>query len=160
MNSDPSQCPTCRATGRLSFGPHDLNFHVAPGTRHHGLLTSNEVPLEPDLLAVNSVISKTDARLAWLDTEILRLQDRLKELEEERTALSSFRAQNNAILSPLRRMPPEVLGEIFAWTLPSVKDALERGFSVGRSPWVLGQINSPWRSVALSTPSLWSLVAI
>ncbi|KAJ7137948.1 hypothetical protein C8R44DRAFT_661084, partial [Mycena epipterygia] len=39
-------------------------------------------------------------------------------------------------------MPSEVLGEIFSWTLPSI-NALSR-----------------WRAVALSTPSLWSLLVI
>ncbi|KAJ7691902.1 hypothetical protein B0H17DRAFT_872627, partial [Mycena rosella] len=130
-------------------------------------LSSNEAPLELDLAAVKSVISDTDARLVCLDTKISRLQDRLKRLEEERAAVSRYHAQNNAILSPLRRMPPEVLGEIFSWTLPSARDAVALGrrgttsicgSDVGSSPWILGHISSRWRAIALSTPSLWSLV--
>ncbi|KAJ7691951.1 hypothetical protein B0H17DRAFT_851561, partial [Mycena rosella] len=123
-------------------------------------LTSNEVPLELDLPAVKSVVSQADARLVCLDTEISRLRDRLKQAEDERAAVWSARVRSSAILSTLRRMPPEVLGEIFSWTLPSVGEALDPKFGVGRSPWVLTHISSHWRAVAISTPSLWSLVAI
>ncbi|KAJ7483431.1 hypothetical protein FB451DRAFT_1084598 [Mycena latifolia] len=170
------------------------DINVAPVTRHHGLLASNEIPLESDLTAIKSVISKIGARLAWLDTEISSIRGqiqpseeelaipldspvqnnsvftqiyvpryRLKRLEEERAVLSSFRSQNNAILSPLRRIPPEVLGQIFSWMLPSIISAMmaQSGSDViGNSPWVLGHISSRWRAVALSTPLLWSLVAI
>ncbi|KAJ7493753.1 hypothetical protein FB451DRAFT_448654 [Mycena latifolia] len=158
-----SQCPACGAFAQSTVGSSSLapdsSLHIAPGTRHHEPLTSNEVPLELDLIAVKSVISKTDVLLACLDTDISRLRDRLNQLEDERATLQSFSTQNKAILSPLRRIPPEILGDIFSWTLPSVDDALDgRGFHVGRSPWFLGQVSSRWRAVALSRPSLWSLV--
>ncbi|KAF8211005.1 hypothetical protein K438DRAFT_1808620 [Mycena galopus ATCC 62051] len=59
-------------------------------------------------------------------------------------------------------MPTEVLGEIFSWTLRSkVSEALDAGrFDMERSPWLLTQISSRWRAVSLSTPSLWSRIAI
>ncbi|KAJ7483482.1 hypothetical protein FB451DRAFT_991164, partial [Mycena latifolia] len=64
-------------------------------------------------------------------------------------------------LSPLRRMPPELLGEIFSWTLPSVQEALgRRRFQDKHSPWVFTQVCHRWRAVALSTPSLWSQIVI
>ncbi|KAJ7483459.1 hypothetical protein FB451DRAFT_1129358 [Mycena latifolia] len=149
-----SQSPTFSALGLAQpdiggSSPPDSSIHVAPGTRHHGLLISNEAPLDLDFIAVEEMISKTDARLVVLDIEISRLQDRLKQLEDKRAALQTFRKQNVAVLSPLRRLPPEVLGEIFSWTLPSIHDTLPGyGFDIRRSPWVLGQISSRWRAVA------------
>ncbi|KAJ7691917.1 hypothetical protein B0H17DRAFT_909307, partial [Mycena rosella] len=116
-------------------------------------LNTNEPPLDSDLVSIQSIISNTSAHLSALDSEISRLQHQLKQLEEERSAVSRFHAQNKSILSPLRRMPIEVLGEIFSWTLPSVRDAVAESIS----PWVLGHISSRWRAIALSTPSLWSL---
>ncbi|KAJ7483350.1 hypothetical protein FB451DRAFT_104841 [Mycena latifolia] len=148
---------------RVSSKQIPLDLTVTPGTRHYELLNSNEPPQESDLGSIKLVSSKASMHLRCLDGEISRIRDHdlLKELEEERSAVSNFLAQNDSILSPLRRMPPEILGDIFLWTLPSLYDVLGGcGFDVGRSPWVLGHISSRWRAVALSTPSLWSLVAI
>ncbi|KAJ7602850.1 hypothetical protein DFH06DRAFT_950140, partial [Mycena polygramma] len=127
----------------------------------HVLLNSNEPPLDSDILIVESVLLNAGARLGFLNREIERLQERQKELQAERVSLSSYQAQNRTILSPLRRMPPEILGEIFSWTLASIADALERGrYRPTDSPWVLTHVSRSWRAVAVSNPSLWSLVAI
>ncbi|KAJ7691893.1 hypothetical protein B0H17DRAFT_864928, partial [Mycena rosella] len=101
-------------------------------------------------------VSETSKHLSFLDSEIWGLRERLKQLEEECVAVSICHAQNSIILSPLRRMPPKVLGEIFSWILPSARDPLDH--DIGRSPWVLTHISSRWRAVALLTPLLWSLV--
>jgi hypothetical protein len=58
-------------------------------------------------------------------------------------------------------MPPELLHEIFSWTLPSIKEALDMGrFEMGQTPWLLTQINSRWRAIVISTPSLWSRIVV
>ncbi|KAF7345454.1 ABC protein [Mycena venus] len=155
-----SRCSEC---GTLSSsGPHAEDaFMAAPGTRHHALFTTNEPPEPSEIPFIQSVISKADARIACLDDEISRIQEKLKKLEEERASLSSYRMRNRSILSPLRRMPPEVLGEIFWWTLPSLASQLDRrGFDTTNSPWVLTQISSSWRAISIATSSLWSRVII
>ncbi|KAJ7609347.1 hypothetical protein DFH06DRAFT_1247221 [Mycena polygramma] len=58
-------------------------------------------------------------------------------------------------------MPPEVLSEIFFWTLPSpIEPSRHRTLRITDSPWVLTHVSSRWRMAAISDPSLWSLVAI
>ncbi|KAF7371152.1 ABC protein [Mycena sanguinolenta] len=109
---------------------------------------------------IHSVVSETSTRLARLDNEISNLREKLKQLEDGRAALFSYRTQNTAILSPLQRMPPEVLSEIFSWTLPSNSDTLSIGFDMAHAPWVLTRISSSWRAACLSTPSLWSRIVI
>ncbi|KAJ7602684.1 hypothetical protein DFH06DRAFT_1023556, partial [Mycena polygramma] len=86
-------------------------------------------------------------RLAFLDQEIARLQ-------EERASLTSYRTRNRGILSPLRKMPPEVLGEIFLLAVPTEKAPWPR--RVTDSPWYLTHVSSHWRAVAVSIPALWS----
>ncbi|KAJ7663897.1 hypothetical protein DFH06DRAFT_1188829 [Mycena polygramma] len=149
------KCPEC---GGLA--PKDsaaLCISATPGTRHHILLHGNEPPEESELPVIQSALSQADACLADLDEEIARLQDRLKQLEEERVSISSYRLRNRNVLSPLRRMPPEVLGKIFLRSLP-----VKPGWSLNlaASPWVLTHVNRRWRAVSLSTPSLWSRVTI
>ncbi|KAJ7483507.1 hypothetical protein FB451DRAFT_1555457 [Mycena latifolia] len=158
-----SHCSEC---GALSPGVYDtsLKVAVAPRTlvRHRQLMTTNEPPPEDeDLTFIRAVVSKLGTRLADVENEISRLRDQLQKLEKERASLSRSLAQNNAVLSPLRRMPTELLGEIFSWTLPSVSEALNwPRFQAQHSPWVLTQVCRRWRAVALSTPSLWSRIAI
>ncbi|KAJ7101886.1 hypothetical protein C8R44DRAFT_641114, partial [Mycena epipterygia] len=154
-----SRCSECGAVTTKAGSEKRFDLPIAaPGTQYHRLLKSNEVPLDSDSTLVHSVISKAVGRLADLDNAISELRGRMKELEEERVSVSIHLAKNAAIISPLRRMPPEVLGEIFSWTLPSVGVLHERHFGVAISPWVLTHISSRWRAVALSTPSLWSLI--
>ncbi|KAJ7231057.1 hypothetical protein B0H12DRAFT_973531, partial [Mycena haematopus] len=114
-----------------------------------------------ELPIFRSVISKTTARLASLEDEIYKVQEKLKHLEDERASLSSHHAQHKGILSPLRRMPTELLSEIFSSTLPSMREIWNnREHYMDNSSWVLSQVSSRWRMVSLSTPSLWSSIAI
>ncbi|KAJ7138199.1 hypothetical protein C8R44DRAFT_976021 [Mycena epipterygia] len=99
------------------------------------------------------------ARLALVEHDISRLpsHDRMKFLEEERDSLLSHLANNTAIVSPLRRMPPELLGEIFQWTLPPIDEEI---MSASCNQWVLTKVSSHWRAIAHSTPSLWSTIVV
>ncbi|KAJ7609094.1 hypothetical protein FB45DRAFT_1127922 [Roridomyces roridus] len=106
--------------------------------RYQRLLQSNEPPGAAELSYIHAVVSNTAACLGDLDGEISRLRNRLAQLEKEQTQLSGYHSQNAAIISPLRRMPPEILAQIFSK--------------------VLGL--SHWRKTALSTPSLWSTVYV
>ncbi|KAJ7498110.1 hypothetical protein B0H11DRAFT_832861 [Mycena galericulata] len=130
-------------------------------TRHRQLLNSNEPPGDAESAYIRAVTAKIHARLTRLYDEISYFHPRLKELEEERDSLREYRAQNTAVLSAMRRMPPEILGEIFSWALPSVDEALDRRwFAAQGSPWALTHVSSRWRVIAISIPSLWSLVVI
>ncbi|KAJ7118658.1 hypothetical protein C8R43DRAFT_934005 [Mycena crocata] len=153
-----------------------IDMQVAPDSRGHKLLTTNSIPDSSDAASIQSDVLKSSARLAFLDNEISRLKqsittktgldpessllrDQLLKWEGERALLSDYHAQNKGIISPLRRMPPELLGEIFLLTLPArVQDSSLS--TVEDSPWVLAQVCSGWRQVAISTPALWSRVAI
>lgn len=56
--------------------------------------------------------------------------------------------------SPIRRIPNEVLGEIFVHCLPP-----DHRFSFTAAPLLLLQVNWLWHDVAVSKPCLWSQVA-
>ncbi|KAJ6487071.1 hypothetical protein C8R47DRAFT_1072162 [Mycena vitilis] len=49
------------------------------------------------------------------DDEVSRLRERLAQVERERELLQRYHLQCQGVISPLRRMPPEVLAEIFCW---------------------------------------------
>ncbi|KAJ7023844.1 hypothetical protein C8F04DRAFT_1133442 [Mycena alexandri] len=152
-------CSKCGTT--LSSGREALDFAVPPDRSLHRLAVSDVSPGSSEMTFDYSIVTKIDELLAGFDNEIAPLRNRLRQLEEHRAVLLNYRARTRAPLSPLRRMPPEVLGEIFSWTMSPVLDRLRRGrIDTSRSPWLLTQICSAWRRVAVSTPSLWSQVTI
>ncbi|KAJ7639426.1 hypothetical protein FB45DRAFT_905571 [Roridomyces roridus] len=124
------------------------------------LAKSNEAPSSSEITFIRAVESETTARLTRLEDEILRLRHRLDELQAERDQLSAYHSQNLSILSPLRRLPPEVLAEIFSWSLPAIREMAGTTSDLKKSPWVLAQVNRRWREVSLSTPLLWSTVCV
>ncbi|KAJ7605341.1 hypothetical protein FB45DRAFT_699224, partial [Roridomyces roridus] len=63
-------------------------------------------------------------------------------------------------ISLLKRIPPEMVAEIFSLTVPSPWEMAGFRSREKHSPWILGHICSRWRAVALSTPSLWSLICL
>lgn len=135
----------------------------APGTRHHALLISNEPPVDSDIPVVQSVLFETDARLSSLGDEIARVSQQLEKLKQKHSSLSSYRKQNGGILSLIRRIPLEILGEIFMCTLPSpsgIRAAGGKGIQITDSPWVLTHVCRDWKKIALSIHSLWSLVIV
>ncbi|KAJ6491036.1 hypothetical protein C8R45DRAFT_901342 [Mycena sanguinolenta] len=155
----PSSCFQCGgfvlpASGNFAL---DLTPHTLACLTQ--LSSSNEPPVDAELSVVRPVAQITSAHLALLDQEISRVKGRLRELEKEHTALSESHAQNMSILSPLRRVPTEILGEIFSWTLP-LSLSHQSVVDVENCPWVLTHVCRRWRAVALSTPSLWSLIIV
>ncbi|KAJ6479096.1 hypothetical protein C8R45DRAFT_1006604 [Mycena sanguinolenta] len=149
-----SACSECGAFVFPSRDECELNLTTGPRTlaRFIQLSATNEPPRDAELAAMRPIIESTTARLASLDAEISRIAVRLRELEEERALLSLYHDQNKSISSAVRRMPTEILGEIFSLTFSS----LDFHFGAHNSPWVLTRVCSRWRAVAVSKPSLWS----
>ncbi|KAJ7264920.1 hypothetical protein B0H12DRAFT_1101440 [Mycena haematopus] len=122
----------------------------------------------------NATLSNEESKLFDIHTEfsesILRAcqRDALCDDSEE-LVLSEESHQCEGIIAPMRRLPPEVLGEIFSYLTPVLAndhrfDLVKHNYRHpgGRGmraeiPWYLGQICSYWRTVALSIRSLWSV---
>ncbi|KAF8154384.1 hypothetical protein K438DRAFT_1778014 [Mycena galopus ATCC 62051] len=99
------------------------------------------------------------AQMVLLEEGISPLQFHLH--LQRNAELLSLHKSHSSIISPLRRMPNEMLQEIFFWSLPSVQDSKYcTRFRIKDSPWILTQICHRWRVLAISTPALWSIVAI
>ena len=118
------------------------------------LLLTNEPP--------QSVDNRDEA--AFIRAEMKRGHDMLASvdkampdsLQEKRELVQKFIDDHAVILSPFRRLhlPPEVLTEIFHLVEPVVDTDVKRGI------WRLGRVCSYWRSVLLSSPSLWSTIDV
>ncbi|KAJ6592315.1 hypothetical protein DFH09DRAFT_1025215 [Mycena vulgaris] len=79
----------------------------------------------------------------------------MEKLLEERTSLDTDIRKHEGAISPLRRMPTELLSLIFKYMLPPY--ATPR---VDPGPWAISAVCSRWRTIVLSQPALWSTIVL
>ncbi|KAJ6476742.1 hypothetical protein C8R47DRAFT_1323542 [Mycena vitilis] len=134
---------------------------LLPPTAIQDLLRSNEPPGETEIAIITGLITHFRHTVEVLTARMgIRgtTSDQLTELIAERDELDESVQQYTALLSPIRRMPPEIMCEIFSWTLPHTR-RVPGSLPIG-APWYLGQISTRWREIALALPSLWSSITV
>ncbi|KAJ7184492.1 hypothetical protein C8R46DRAFT_461585 [Mycena filopes] len=151
-----SICKTCGALRTESRPSSALPLASAiPPPELPSLLANNDPPPDSEIPRILAVISAGQDRIDALDPQIRALQARLASLTQARDEAVKHVREYRAIVSPLRQLPPEVLGEIFALSIGASGDS-ERG----EPPWYLGHICRSWRSIALTYPRLWTHLTI
>lgn len=102
------------------------------------LLNSNDPPQPVEVALIENVVELMDETIEGLEAQLAKVK--------------SERQQCRALLSPLRRMPMDVLGEIFS-------HAVESAGSIGqgmKQAVVLCLVCRTWRDAAYATHRLWS----
>ncbi|KAJ7055819.1 hypothetical protein C8F01DRAFT_1234314 [Mycena amicta] len=113
-------------------------------------LNTNYCPSEAECADIKAFLVEPTIRLRRLDAVI-------RQLTEERDKLAAEVAAHEALISPMRRMPNEILQEIFVACLPSDRNP---AMSASEAPVLLGRICGAWRDLALATPRLWAKIHI
>ncbi|KAJ8083001.1 hypothetical protein PM082_008862 [Marasmius tenuissimus] len=90
-------------------------------------------------------------------TELTSIQENLAELQSRKAKLENFISQHLALKSPIRRIPEDILREVFEMCLP--EDRLPAR-ELAEAPLLLTTVCRSWRAVAVSTPTLWNAVQI
>ncbi|THV06940.1 hypothetical protein K435DRAFT_574269, partial [Dendrothele bispora CBS 962.96] len=87
--------------------------------------------------------------------EILRLKSKVMVLSTKSDLLEKHTTKIRSLLSPVRRLPNEVLGHIFSYCCDTV-------FPVDDFSWrdrnAFLSVCSRWREVGLTTPQIWSVI--
>ncbi|KAJ7034258.1 hypothetical protein C8F04DRAFT_1102085 [Mycena alexandri] len=120
-------------------------------------LDTNYVPSDSDILKIQALLVEPEHELALLDAQIDELETTLSELREKRASLKAPIDAHRALTSPIRRIPHDVLLEIFFSCLPLTNNAL---IDASEAPLLLGLICRHWRNVAYTTPRIWSSIHI
>ncbi|KDR77287.1 hypothetical protein GALMADRAFT_246625 [Galerina marginata CBS 339.88] len=120
-------------------------------------LRSNDPPSEATISQVKGLLLKPSAELLATDAEIQRLDLVMNSLKHKRDALQRSINDFNTILSPVRRLPVDILHEIFYHCLPTHRNPV---MDASEAPVLLTRICSSWRTIALSSPSIWSRLHI
>ncbi|KAJ6583112.1 hypothetical protein DFH09DRAFT_978943 [Mycena vulgaris] len=120
-------------------------------------LNTNYVPSDSEVDQIHAFLVEPKNELACVDAQIDEMNILIHQLKVKRDALNAEIQPYMALISPIRRIPQDVLQEIFLACLPQAHNAL---IDPGAAPMLLGRICGHWRSVAYSTPRLWSSLHI
>lgn len=118
------------------------------------ILETNVIPTDAEADAIAGIVSETKLILARLDDEISRGEAILSRLKGEREELAVYISKHTALLSPARRVPADVISEIFGHCVS------EEYYANPRPVLILGQTCSGWRNALLSTPKLWRSLSL
>ncbi|KAJ6475907.1 hypothetical protein DFH09DRAFT_1293237 [Mycena vulgaris] len=141
-------------------------FHGEPAHCFHGgpmsspftsKLGTNYCPQDAEIAEIKALIVEPGLRLKCLDDEITDLQQALAKLKEEHSRLGTYIEGHMALISPARRLPLDIIQEIFLACIPTHRNCV---MSATEAPVLLGRICSSWRTISLSTPRLWSTLHI
>lgn len=121
------------------------------------LLKTNRPASDTEFCQIKELLVQPVQNLSSVTDEILLLESLVNDLYIKWGRLTKYVSAHRGLLSPVRRLPPEVLQEIFLHCLPTEHNAIR---SVAEPPLLLGRICSAWRRIALSTPQLWSTLHI
>ncbi|KAF7298531.1 hypothetical protein MIND_00799700 [Mycena indigotica] len=111
----------------------------------------------PEVEQIQLLLAEPTTKLHALEAEITQYKQKIRALKLERAELITFINGHKALLSPIRRMPRDVMEEIFLACLPTLRNS---AMSAKDAPLLLGRVCSSWRTISLSTPRLWAGIHI
>jgi hypothetical protein len=97
-------------------------------------------------------LSEVTHRLASTEVAVAKIRDFQRQLLEQRKQIVASMEAHQGLISCIRRLPPEILAEIFMRCLPHQLCIKPKS---GTAPLILTRICSRWRTVVLNTPRLW-----
>ncbi|KAJ7604712.1 hypothetical protein DFH06DRAFT_1386874 [Mycena polygramma] len=137
-------CPSCNAP-----------FIVPPVS-----LTTVTNPTPACLFTSNDLVSEGAHTLGVLDAQIRELENLLAQVVRQREEVVKEVRRNQAVISHVRRIPQELICEVFGWVALSDNGAEENADELNAPPWYFGHICRSWRASALSCPLLWASITI
>ncbi|KAK1221098.1 hypothetical protein PQX77_016145 [Marasmius sp. AFHP31] len=99
---------------------------------------------------ISQFLLEAEREMDEYDAEISKLKDAILRLEEKRAGLGRSMEKCHSLLSPVHRLPTEILTNVFS----------ELCLCHPRSVLRLSSVCGRWRELALSTPSLWTTLVI
>ncbi|KAI3604012.1 hypothetical protein WG66_000794 [Moniliophthora roreri] len=155
--------------GRCEEKKHGNVANIATSENHENITPATPTPIDRQIVA--QLLLDMEKHLKDNQSEINRLKSVILSLENKRKGLKRTMSICHSLLSPVHRIPAEVLAQIF--TFCCEKNTLKPIFVNSgiarrrRRIWVditpavdLSRVCSRWREVTLSTPRLWSSIGV
>lgn len=137
--------------------PYLIEMSPLDPSRLQALLRSNVPPTHLYARQMMETLDESKGYISILDTRIEDARAILEGLLQERQEHITRTIAYRTILSPIRRVPPELVADIFVRTCPKTSILPPAADNTNLR---LSQICSGWRKVALGTPQLWADVTI
>lgn len=148
-------CNKCGYTESRSFS--HLQSLRMPSQSIKYLLRANDYPSDSQVSEIRAMIDGAFRDLGQLDADIKELEGILTQLRTERDEHNEHIDAFRSTLSPVRRIPAELLTSIFIFAVHDVRTLMVFPNLEGPcNPWPLSQVCALWRGVALATHALWS----
>ncbi|KAJ7877977.1 hypothetical protein B0H14DRAFT_3858916 [Mycena olivaceomarginata] len=119
--------------------------------------TDKLVPTEAEIKDIRALLMDPIEQLARIQAQIDEMEVIVGQLKAKHSSLKTVIDAHEALISPVRRAPDDVLREIFFACLPTAHNAL---MDPSEAPILLGCICRRWRAVSHTTPMLWSSIYI
>ncbi|KAF9042249.1 hypothetical protein BJ165DRAFT_1529684 [Panaeolus papilionaceus] len=120
-------------------------------------LQDNELPSDDIVSELKQFLEEPQEEYQRAEKDALLLSLVLGRVLMRRDALKKNLEAYRPILSPIRRLPPDILGEIFYHSLATHRNP---SMHASEAPLLLTRVCRSWKAVAVSTPKLWSRLYI
>ncbi|KJA19052.1 hypothetical protein HYPSUDRAFT_204962 [Hypholoma sublateritium FD-334 SS-4] len=136
-----------------------LKTNRPPTDQEKAIIRESMGPAQAKLEVVETQISDTIAHIQALKAQVERAETKLQRLHEEEAVILESFADHRRVSSPFRNIPEDVLREI---CIACVADDIPKLYYRARtaSPYVLAQICSGLRNIALTTPRIWASMRV
>ncbi|KAJ7590456.1 hypothetical protein C8J56DRAFT_1025469 [Mycena floridula] len=157
----------CKLCGFSAAAQPDFPGATAPYTplpQFLPFIVSNQLPSPAQESVFRQMLAESIESVKYLDNRIETMRRDLEALVRRRSQKEREVTDYKSVLHPIRRLPREILCEIFlSCVIEDLGDREEEEISYlapSSTIWILPHVSSLWRSVALSFPRMWSTVRL
>lgn len=157
MSSSTLTDPVILCNGcNLAFAP--LRTHFAPLKDTISKHRTHYYPSPSESETILQMLAREKDDVERFDLHIAQFKDVVRKLQCQRAEHQRFIDCLNSVRQPVRRLPAEILAEVFYHFVRDTWKAKHQ--FVNTQPLVLGMVCKRWRDVALSHKGLWSYIGI
>ncbi|KAJ2922894.1 hypothetical protein H1R20_g14175, partial [Candolleomyces eurysporus] len=122
-------------------------------------LDSGYSPSDAEISLIKALIQRKLDVIDSIDKEIDNLEESLAALKARRKANKIFIRKHQALIAPIKRLPPDILSTVFLACLPVI-ECPEAAMTPNHPAVVISQVCRHWRQFAFDTPLLWSRIQL
>ncbi|OJA17057.1 putative protein 30 [Rhizopogon vesiculosus] len=121
------------------------------------LFQTNCVPSPVDTQLISQLLTEQNLGLSIVNEELARARAEVSRLENKHATIMGIVHQLEALRSPIRRMPMEIMVKLFDHCV--AVDEIQKPDPL-RAPMLLGQVCSAWRELVVALPCLWKSLKV